>query len=149
MLDEYDYTFELGKAKVLRGGGDVVFVSSGLMTMRALQAADELAAHHVDVAVVHTPTLKPFDAETVLAEVDTDRLAVTLENHTVVGGLFETVASAAVRRGLPHVTPVALPDEFLAAGALPTLHDRYGLSTQRIVDVGARAAVGSLLTAKC
>jgi transketolase len=70
----------------------------------------------------------------VLREIDTDRLAVTLENHTVVGGLFETVASAMVRRGLAkQVTPIALPDEFLAAGALPTLHDRYGLSTRRIV----------------
>jgi transketolase len=134
VLDEYDYTFELGKAKVIRGGADVVFVSSGLMTMRALLAAEELAAHHVDVAVVHTPTLKPFDAETVLREVDSDRLAVTLENHTVIGGLFETVAAEAARRGVHRtIVPIALPDEFLAAGALPTLHDRYGLSTRRIV----------------
>jgi transketolase len=134
VLDEYDYTFELGKAKVLRDGTDVVLVSSGLMTMRALLAADALAAHRVDVAVVHSPTLKPFDAQTVLREVDSDRLAVTLENHTVVGGLFETVASAAVRQGIgKQITPIGLPDEFLAAGALPTLHDRYGLSTQRIV----------------
>jgi len=134
VLDEYDYTFELGKAKVVRPGTDVVFVSSGLMTMRALLAAEELAAHRVDAAVVHAPTIKPFDEDTVLREIDTDRLAVTLENHTVVGGLFETVASAAVRRGVgKQVTPIALPDEFLAAGALPTLHDRYGLSTRRIV----------------
>ncbi|GAS86787.1 transketolase family protein [Mycolicibacterium brisbanense] len=134
VLDEYGYTFELGKAKVVRPGNDVVFVSSGLMTMRALLAAEELTAHNVDVAVVHTPTLKPFDAETVLREVDSDRLALTLENHTVVGGLFETVASAMVQRGISRqVTPVGLPDEFLAAGALPTLHDRYGLSTRRIV----------------
>ena len=134
VLDEYDYRFELGKAKVLRAGTDVVFVSSGLMTMRALLAAEELSAHRVDAAVVHSPTLKPFDADTVLAEVDTDRLAVTLENHTVVGGLFETVAAAAVRRGVHRtITPVALPDQFLAAGALPTLHERYGLSTRRIV----------------
>jgi transketolase len=134
VLDEYDYSFELGKAKVLRDGADVVLISSGLMTMRALQAARELAAHKVDVAVVHTPTIKPFDAETVLAQVDTDRLVVTCENHTVVGGLFETVASEVVRRGLgKQVVPVALPDEFLAAGALPTLHERYGLSTARVV----------------
>ncbi|HEX3287067.1 MAG TPA: transketolase C-terminal domain-containing protein [Mycobacterium sp.] len=133
VLDEYDYSFELGKAKVVRDGTDVVFVSSGLMTMRALLAAEELAAHHVDAAVVHTPTLKPFDAETVLGELDSDRLALTLENHTVVGGLFETVAAEAVRRGVNRqITPVALPDEFLAAGALPTLHERYGLSTGRI-----------------
>ena len=134
VLDEYDYTFELGKAKVLRDGNDVVFVASGLMTMRALQAAQELSRHNVDVAVVHTPTIKPFDAATVLAEIDTDRLVVTLENHTVVGGLFETVAAAAVGAGLGRkITPIALPDRFLAAGALPTLHDRYGLSTDRIV----------------
>ncbi|MET1035654.1 MAG: transketolase C-terminal domain-containing protein [Arthrobacter sp.] len=134
VLDEYDYTFELGKAKVLRGGADVVFVSSGLMTMRALSAAKELAQHHVDVAVVHAPTIKPFDTATVLRELDTDRLAVTLENHSVVGGLFETVASAVVRTGVnKRVVPIALPDEFLHAGALPTLHDRYGLSVDRIV----------------
>ncbi|MBO0681435.1 transketolase family protein [Mycolicibacterium sp. S2-37] len=134
VLDEYDYTFELGRAKVIRPGNDVVFVSSGLMTMRALLAAEELAGHNVDVSVVHTPTIKPFDAETVLREIDSDRLAVTLENHTVVGGLFETVAAEAVRRGVHRtVMPIALPDEFLAAGALPTLHDRYGLSTRRIV----------------
>ncbi|MGW5147259.1 transketolase family protein [Rhodococcus koreensis] len=134
VLDEYDYTFELGKAKVLRGGNDVVFVTSGLMTMRALQAAERLAGHNVDVAVVHTPTIKPFDASTVLAEIDTDRLVVTLENHTVIGGLFETVAAAVVRAGLgKRVVPIALPDEFLDAGALPTLHERYGLSTDRIV----------------
>lgn len=134
VLDEYDYTFELGRAKVLRGGSDVVFISSGLMTMRALQAAEELAKHKVDVSVVHTPTIKPFDAETVLREIDTPRLAVTLENHTVVGGLFETVASAITRAGIgKRVVPVALPDAFLDAGALPTLHDRYGLSRDRVV----------------
>ena len=135
VLDEYDYTFELGRAKVLRPGNDVVFVSSGLMTMRALEAAEALAAHRVDVAVVHTPTIKPFDEAAVLAELNTPRLAVTLENHSVVGGLFETVASALVRRGRTRrVVPIGLPDAFLDAGALPTLHDRYGLSTNAIVD---------------
>ncbi|MDA2891625.1 transketolase family protein [Mycolicibacterium sp. BiH015] len=134
VLDEYDYHFELGRAKVLRDGADVLLVSSGLMTMRALQAAETLAAHNVDVAVLHTPTIKPFDTETVLAQVNSDRLTVTCENHTVVGGLFETVASAVVARGIgKQVVPVALPDGFLAAGALPTLHERYGLSTTRIV----------------
>ena len=151
VLDEYDYTFELGKAKVVRPGNDVVFVSSGLMTMRALLAAEELAAHHVDVAVVHTPTLKPFDAETVLREIDTDRLAVTLENHTVVGGLFETVASeATVRRGLgkqitPDRTARRVPRRRCAADPARTV---------RPVDAPdrrhrARSAVASLSTVKC
>ena len=135
VLDEYDHTFQLGKASVLRGGNDVVFVSSGLMTMRALQAAEDLAAHNVDVAVVHSPTIKPFDTGTVLAEAAGDRLVVTLENHTVVGGLFETLAAELVKAGRgTRVAPISLPDEFLDAGALPTLHERYGLARNTIVD---------------
>ncbi|GAA1393927.1 transketolase family protein [Luteococcus peritonei] len=134
VLDEYDYSFELGKAKVVRPGRDVVLVSSGLMTMRALLAAKELEKHHVDAAVVHCATLKPFDEETVVREVDTDRVAFTLENHTVVGGLFEATASALVKRGIGRqVHPIGLPDEFIDAGALPTLHERYGLSTDAVV----------------
>lgn len=134
ILDEYDYMFEVGKAKVVRPGNDVVIVSSGLMTMRALLAAEKLAQHKVDVSVVHCATIKPFDEETVVAELNTSRLAYTAENHTVVGGLFESAASALVKRGIGRqVRAIGLPDEFIDAGALPTLHDRYGLSTDAIV----------------
>ena len=85
VLDEYDYRFELGKAAELRTGRDVVLISTGLMTMRALQAAARLEADHVDVAVLHVPTIKPLDTEAILRVARTDRLVVTLENHTVVG----------------------------------------------------------------
>ena len=61
VLDEYDYRFELGKAAELRTGRDVVLISTGLMTMRALTAAERLEADHVDVAVLHVPTIKPLD----------------------------------------------------------------------------------------
>src|SRR5690349_3030508 len=61
VLDEYDYRFELGKAASLRTGRDVLFISTGLMTMRALQAAARLGADHIDAAVLHVPTIKPFD----------------------------------------------------------------------------------------
>ncbi len=134
VLDEYDYTFELGKARLLRDGTDVVLISSGLMTMRALQAAEALADHKVDAAVLHSPTIKPLDAGTIINAIDTPRLAVTLENHSIIGGLFESVASAMASRGVTRrLVPIGLPDRFLDAGALPTLHDRYGLSKDRIV----------------
>jgi transketolase len=134
VLDEYDYRFELGKAAELRTGRDVVLISTGLMTMRALQAAARLEADHVDVSVLHVPTIKPLDTETILRAARTDRLVVTLENHTVIGGLSESVASTLAYAGVGNrVVPIALPDEFLAAGALPTLHDRYGLSTDAVV----------------
>lgn len=134
VLDEYDYHFELGAAAELRTGRDVVLISTGLMTMRALQAAVRLEADSVDVAVLHVPTIKPLDRAAILAAARTDRLVVTLENHTVVGGLGESVAATLAFNGVSNrVVPIALPDEFLAAGALPTLHDRYGLSTERII----------------
>ncbi|MFM9442771.1 transketolase family protein [Streptomyces acidiscabies] len=133
VLDEYGYRFELGKAVELRGGRDVLFISTGLMTVRALTAARELAHDHVDVAVLHVPTIKPFDRETVLRETARGRLVVTLENHSVVGGLAESVASClAFAQQTARIVPIGLPDEFLAAGALPTLHDRYGLSVAAI-----------------
>lgn len=133
VLDEYGYTFELGKAKLIRDGADVLVISSGFMTMRALEVAEELAGDRTSVAVLHVPTIKPLDVETIQREAArAGRLVVVAENHTIVGGLGEAVAGALLRAG---VTPtgfrqIALPDEFLDAGALPTLHDRYGISTR-------------------
>ena len=132
VLDEYDYKFELGKARLLRGGRDVLVISSGFMTMRSLEVAKQLEADSVDVGVLHVPTIKPLDAETILAECRrSGRMVVVAENHSVIGGLGEAVASLLMRSGVSvPFRQVALPDEFLDAGALPTLHDRYGISTE-------------------
>jgi transketolase len=131
VLDEYDYQFELGKAKLVRDGGDVLVISSGIMTMRALETAKALQADSVDVAVLHVPTIKPLDTETIIREAKrSGRLVVVAENHTTIGGLGEAVATALLTAGVtPAYRQIALPDAFLDAGALPTLHDRYGIST--------------------
>ena len=68
ILDEYDYKFELGKAKLLRDGKDALIISSGFMTMRALEAVEALEADRVDVGVLHVPTIKPLDEATILRE---------------------------------------------------------------------------------
>jgi transketolase len=134
VLDEYDYKFELGKAKLIRGGRDVLIISSGIMTMRALEAAKTLADDRVQAAVLHVPTIKPLDVETILSEAgQSGRLVVVAENHSEIGGLGEAVAALLMRSGThPAFRQIALPDEFLAAGALPTLHDRYGLSASAV-----------------
>jgi transketolase len=135
VLDEYGYKFELGKAKMLRDGNDVLIVSSGFMTMRALEVAQTLAKDKVDVAVLHCPTIKPLDEAAIVEAVRyKHRLVVVAENHSVIGGLGEAVASALLRhRVQPAGFQLAgLPDAFLDAGALPTLHDRYGISTEAL-----------------
>jgi transketolase len=131
VLDEYDYRFQLGRAALLRDGADVLIISSGLMTMRALEAATALRADRIDAAVLHVPTIKPLDEATIIAQAArTGRPVVVAENHSIVGGLGEGVAGALLRAGVtPRFRQVALPDAFLDAGALPTLHDRYGIST--------------------
>ena len=130
VLDEYDYRFELGRAKLLRDGADVLVISSGLMTMRALEAAGMLRTDHVNAAVLHVPTIKPLDEATIIREASvTGRMVVVAENHSRIGGLGEAVASVLMRAGVAvPFRQVALPDAFLKAGALPTLHDRYGIS---------------------
>jgi transketolase len=139
VLDEIEgYKFELGKAKVLREGSDVLVISSGILTMRALEVATDLAADNISVAVLHCPTIKPLDEKSIIEAVRyKHRLVVVAENHSVVGGLGEAVASALLRN---RVQPArfelgGLPDAFLDAGALPTLHDRYGISRETL---GAR-----------
>jgi len=134
VLDEYDYRFEIGKAKLLRDGDDVLFISSGLMTMRTLEAAKILQADRIGCAVLHVPTIKPLDAGAIVdAARRSGRLVVVAENHTVVGGLGEGVAALLMREGVtPAFRQIGLPDEFLDAGALPTLHDRYGISTEAV-----------------
>jgi len=134
VLGRYGYEFKLGQAQVIRDGADVLFVSSGFMTMRVLDAAERLAADGVDCAVLHVPTIKPLDVATIRAEAaKPGRLVVAAENHTVIGGLGEAVAADLMRAGIhAPFRQIGLPDEFLDAGALPTLHHQYGLSVEAV-----------------
>ncbi len=135
ILDDYGYKFRLGKAQMVRPGKDVLVISTGLLTMRALQAAEELQKNKIEVSVLHVPTLKPLDIDTILAECrQSDRLVIVAENHSVIGGLGESVAVELMKNGVSCVfKQIALPDTFLDAGALPTLHDRYGISIDALV----------------
>ncbi len=130
-----DYRFELGRAQMIREGNDVLVISTGIMTMRALDAADVLARDRISVAVLHVPTIKPLDVDVIRSEAARGRLCVVAENHSVNGGLGEAVAKELMLAGV-H-TPfrmIGLPDEFLEAGALPTLHDMYGISTKGVAE---------------
>jgi transketolase len=129
-----DYRFEIGKARKLRDGKDVGIVSTGLMTERALDAAEALSKDGTSVAVLHVPTIKPFDTEAVCAfAAGVDRL-VTAENHVVAGGLASLVVEALFDAGVARkVTRIGLPDRFIECGSVPTLQARYGLTTEAVV----------------
>ena len=120
VLDEYNYRFELGKASLLRDGREVLIISSGIMTMRALEAAKELAGDGVDAAVLHVPTIKPLDNEAISAkrQARSSRCRRREPHHhrrPRRGGCGLADASGVH----PTFRQIALPDEFLAAGRFP------------------------------
>ena len=134
VLDKYDYTFEIGKAKLLKEGADALVISCGEMTMRSLDAAEELEGQGLHVAVLHVPTIKPFDRETVLAEIaKCSRPVFTAENHTAYGGLNTIVTSVVGQeRMTAEIIRISLPDQYLEAGTLGRLQDLYGISTEKV-----------------
>lgn len=133
-LDDYDYRFVIGRAAMLERGPDALVITAGFMTGRVLGCARELAADGIRLSVLHTPTIKPLDNHTIVTAVkEASGPVIVVENHSIVGGLGEAVASLLMREGLtPKFHHISLPDEFLGAGALPTLHDRYGVSADKI-----------------
>ena len=135
VLVAYNYRFELGKAALLRDGADALIIASGLMTMRALEAAEALRADKINIGVLHVPTVKPLDEAAILrACAKPGRMVIVAENHTLIGGLGEAVAGVLMRANVrpPAFRQIALPDAFLDAGALPTLHERYGISADAV-----------------
>src|SRR4051794_35375957 len=123
-----DYRFEIGKARLLRDGRDVGLISTGIMTERALQAAEVLARRGISAAVLHASPLKPFDATAVRALAARVPALVSIENGTTIGGLGSAVAEAlAVGGSSRPLTMLGVRDEFPVAGSLEVLLEKYGL----------------------
>jgi transketolase len=133
-LDDREYTFELGKAKVIHEGSDVGIIATGFMSARARDAARLAAGRGVSAAVLHVGTIKPFDAAAVLAFARRfDRLIVA-ENHKVSGGLSTLVVEALYEAGLVKpLLKVALADSFFECGSQAFLEGKYGIDTPRLV----------------
>jgi transketolase len=131
---EPGYKFEIGKARQLRDGKDVGIISTGLMSERAIDAAAALERRGISVAVLHVPTIKPFDAETVAEFAASVDQVVTAENHVVVGGLASLVVETLFDVGISKkVTRIGLPDRYIECGAVPTLQQKHGLTVEAVV----------------
>ena len=141
VLDPKTYQFEIGKAKRLRAGKDVLLVSTGVMTDRALQAADLLEQDGIAAGILHVPTVKPLDAATIVEATRDAGALVTLENHTLIGGLGAAVTDLLYMEGV--VVPTAklgLPDVFVECGSVPFLTHKYGLTVDHVVEAAKEVA---------
>ena len=112
----------------MRDGDELGFIGTGLGTCWALEASEVLATTGVPTAVLHVPTLKPFDAGAVAAFAGRFRSVVTVENHSVIGGLGSAVCEAVAEAGTPsRVTRCGVPDTWGEAGPLDYLRSRLSL----------------------
>lgn len=120
--------FAIGATRLVRDGDELGFIGTGLGTCWALEASELLATAGVPTAVLHVPTLKPFDAEAVAAFAGRFRSVVTVENHSVIGGLGSAVCEAVAEAGTPsRVTRCGVPDTWGEAGPLDYLRSRLSL----------------------
>lgn len=127
--------FEIGKANVLREGKDVAIFATGLMVSESLAAAEKLAKEGIDAAVINIHTIKPIDAECVTKYAVQCGKVITVEEHSVIGGLGEAVC-AVVSEKLPCVVRrIGVQDQFGHSGPANEVLRDYGLSAENIVNV--------------
>lgn len=140
-----DYAFTLGAVHQLRQGGDVALVSTGPQTWRVLQAADQLQQGGTSATVVHVPSLKPLDTAGLVAAIGTVPLVVTVEEHSVIGGLGGLVAEVLTNSGpSPRIERIGLDDVWGESAGNDFLLDKHGLSPSRIAErVGRLLPAGS------
>ena len=137
-IHDDSYHFEWGKAEVLRQGSDVSIFATGIMTAKALDAAETLAKQGIQAEVINVHTIKPLDEETVIASAKKTGKVVTAEEHSIIGGLGSAVAEVLARQCPTKQAFVGVQDSFGESGSPDDLLEKYGLTTEAIV----KAAVG-------
>ena len=130
--DRAEYRFELGKGVVLRDGKDVTIVASGLPVSACLEAAEKLAADGIDAKVINIHTIKPLDEELIVAAAKETGKVVTVEEHSVIGGLGSAVCDCLSQKAPTRVMKIGINDVFGESGPAAALLQKYGLDAQSI-----------------
>ncbi|MBQ2859969.1 MAG: transketolase family protein, partial [Peptococcaceae bacterium] len=128
VLFDDNYTFEIGKGVVLKEGTDVTLVGTGIMVSKAVEAAELLAAEGISAAVVNISTIKPLDAELIIAQAQKTGAIVTCEEHNIYGGLGSAVAEVLVENCPVPMTRVGVADQFGESGLPDELLEKHGLT---------------------
>ena len=132
VLFDENYTFEIGKGVMLKEGTDVTLVGTGIMVSKAVEAAELLAAEGISAAVVNISTIKPLDAELIIAQAQKTGAIVTCEEHNIYGGLGSAVAEVLVENCPVPMARVGVADKFGESGLPDELLEKYGLSAANI-----------------
>lgn len=135
VLFDDSYDFQIGVANTIKEGTDVTILATGLMTARALEAAEKLQTEGVSVRVVNVGTIKPLDGETVLKAAQETKFIVTAEEHSVIGGLGSAVSEFLSETHPTLVKKVGIYDVFGQSGKAEELLEKYELTATKLISV--------------
>ena len=132
--DENSYKFEIGKGVVLKDGTDLTIVATGLCVYESLQAAKLLEAEGINAAVINIHTIKPLDNELIIEYAKKTKKIVTVEEHSVIGGLGSTVCDCLSENMPTQVLKIGINDVYGESGPAVKLLEKYGLTCNGICD---------------
>ncbi len=130
--DNEDYKFEIGKGVVLREGKDLTIVATGLEVAESLEAAEKLAADGIDAKVINIHTIKPLDKELIVEAAKETGKVVTVEEHSVIGGLGSAVCDVLAEEAPTKVLKIGVNDTYGESGPAKALLEKYGLDAAGI-----------------
>ena len=127
-------SIELGKGKLLSAGTDITLISTGIMVSEVLMAAELLQTKGISSRVIHMPCIKPLDQDIIIQAARETRGIVTAEEHSIIGGLGEAVASTVGQHHPTWVERIGVNDVFGESGQAGELMDKFGLRAKNIID---------------
>jgi transketolase len=133
-VHDAEYRFEIGKAARLREGRDVTLIANGVLVVRAMEAADLLAAEGIQARVLNMATIRPLDRQAIIDAAAETGAIVTAEEHTVFGGLGSAVAEVVVTNHPVPMRILGVPGVFAPTGSEIWLLEHFGLTAQGIRD---------------
>jgi transketolase len=135
LFDEEDYHYQLGKGLTVLDGDDLCFIATGTMVEKALEAAKLLKTQGISAGVVNIHTVKPLDQELVFREARRCGRVITVEEHSIIGGLGDAVAGTLLEEGVEGLKfrKVGIRDLFTESGAAAELYHKFGLDREAIV----------------
>lgn len=133
-----EHRFTIGRGYVLRDGNDVGIISTGVQTVRAMEAAKLLGGQGIEATVLHLPTIKPLDAEAIIQVASRTGAIVTAEDHSIIGGLGGAVAEVLGEHLPTRMKRVGIADRFGESGPNDALLEKYGLTPAHIAGAATR-----------
>ncbi|MNJ45995.1 2-oxoisovalerate dehydrogenase subunit beta [compost metagenome] len=135
MYESDDYPFEIGKAVTLKEGNDVTIIATGETVRIAVDAAEALEAEGVKARVLNMHTIKPLDEAAIIAAANETGAIITVEEHSIFGGLGAAVAEVVVQNKPVPMKVLGIPDEPAIAGKTSEVFEHYGITKDNITQI--------------